>query len=172
MSALTNSIGSGITDGVIVSLVAVGFTLIVLATGVINFANGQFMVIGGYIGYVLYAEHGVPFIIAVAAAVAGGALVGVLTDRIVIAPVRGRSLLIQVMALIALTSVLNGVFLLIFGSDDTIIPPYLSTLAVVPGLGWSWLDVSILGVTGVVMALLITLLYRTELGLTMRGTAR
>ena len=90
------AIGAGIVMGFAVALSAVGFTVIHLGTKPVNFANGQFMLIGGYVVWFLGAAHHVPFAIAALAAIACGAIAGVIVDRFVIEWLRNASLLAQV----------------------------------------------------------------------------
>jgi branched-chain amino acid transport system permease protein len=171
LSDVVPAIGSGLVDGMIIAMVAVSFTLIYNATGVVNFTNGQLMVLGGYLSWWLQVDVGVPFIPTVVIAVGISALVGFLIDRVVIGPLRDSSLLVQVTGLIALASVMDGVFRKVFGAESRNLPAYLSLRSVVPGLNWSATDLVIIGVTLVVIAALMVVLYRTPTGSYMRAAA-
>jgi branched-chain amino acid transport system permease protein len=171
LSDVVPAIGSGLVDGMIIAMVAVSFTLIYNATGVVNFTNGQLMVLGGYLSWWLQVDVGLPFIPTVVIAVGISAFVGFLIDRVVIGPLRDSSLLVQVTGLIALASVMDGVFRKVFGAESRNLPAYLSLRSVVPGLNWSATDLVIIGVTLVVIAALMVVLYRTPTGSYMRAAA-
>jgi branched-chain amino acid transport system permease protein len=165
------AIGSGVVIGLVIAMVAVSFTLIFNATGVVNYANGQFMLLGGYLSWYFQTELGIPFVPMVALTLVGAAILGVLVDRIVIGPLRTATLLVQVTGLVALASVLDGVFRHAFGPDPRNIPNYLPMEAVVPGVNWSQTDIAIMVVTLALIVLLFLGLYRTNLGTYMRATA-
>jgi branched-chain amino acid transport system permease protein len=164
-------LGSGIVQGLAIALVAAGFTIIYNATKVVNFANGQIMVLGGYVGWFLYSSHQMPFPVAAAAAVGSGVALGVFSDRIVIGPLRNAGLLTQVIALLALTHVLDALYIQVFGAEAKNFPPYAQTLALVPGFNWSTMDLVIMATCIVVVGLLVLFLYETNLGTYMRATA-
>jgi len=164
-------LGSGIIQGLAIALVAAGFTIIYNATKVVNFANGQLMVLGGYVGWFLYSSHRLPFLVAAVGAIVSGVLLGIFSDRIVIGPLRNATLLTQVIALLALTRVLDALYIQIFGAEAKSFPPYAQTLALVPGFNWSQMDLIIMATCIIVAGLLFLFLYRTKLGTYMRATA-
>lgn len=164
-------LGSGIVQGLAIALVAAGFTIIYNATKVVNFANGQLMVLGGYVGWFLYSSHQMPFLVAVVGAIASGMLLGIFSDRLVIGPLRNATLLTQVIALLALTRVLDALYIQIFGAEAKSFPPYAQTLALVPGFNWSQMDLIIMATCIVVAGLLFLFLYKTNLGTYIRATA-
>lgn len=164
-------IGDGLVQGISLGLVAVGFTLIYQASGIVNLANGVLMVLGGYLVWFFTTAWHWPFWLAAVAAVAAGAVAGVLCDLIIIGPVRRSPLLMQVIALLALSYVADNLYTLIFGPNAETVNPYAGTKAVVPYLGWSQLDIVIIAVSVAAIALLIAFLYRSDFGLRMRATA-
>jgi branched-chain amino acid transport system permease protein len=101
----TSALGSGIVNGVALALVSLGFTLVFRATKVVNFANGVQMVLGGYVAWQLSTADGLPAWMGIVAAVAAGALSGLLVDRIALRPLRRASLVAQVIVLLAVTQV-------------------------------------------------------------------
>lgn len=164
-------IGSGLVQGFAIALVAVSFTVIYNATRVVNFANGQLMVLGAYIGWLVYARAGLPFALAVPAALAGGVLLGIFADRVVIGPLRGATLLTQVIALLALAEVVEGSYLQVFGAERISFPPYAGMVAQVPGLNWSATDLVIMVTCALLILGLVLYLYRTDAGAIIRATA-
>ena len=81
---------AGLTVGAVYALVALGFSIIYNATHVINFAQGEFVMIGG-MAAVFLVGTGVPLILAILAATALAALIGVALERLAIRPARGAT---------------------------------------------------------------------------------
>ena len=81
---------SGLTVGAIYALIALGFTLIYNASDVINFAQGDFVMIGG-MGTVFLAAAGITLPVAALIAIVAAVLVGLLLHRLAIEPARGAS---------------------------------------------------------------------------------
>lgn len=164
-------IGGGIVDGFILALVALGFTVIYKATRVINFANGQMMVLGAYVSWYGTTRLGLPFVVCLVAGVGSGVAVGAVADRIFMAPVRRASLFTQVMVLFALASIMDGTLVQVFGATTQNVAAYAPTNTIVPGFGWSWLDLIIMGTVTVVTVLLLLFFYTSDRGLDIRAAA-
>jgi branched-chain amino acid transport system permease protein len=164
-------IGGGIVDGFILALVALGFTVIYKATRVINFANGQMMVLGAYVSWYGTTRLGLPFVVCLVAGVSSGVAVGAIADRIFMAPVRRASLFTQVMVLFALASIMDGTLVQVFGATTQNVAAYAPTNTIVPGFGWSWLDLIIMGTVTVVTVLLLLFFYTSDRGLDIRAAA-
>ncbi|HYZ29806.1 MAG TPA: branched-chain amino acid ABC transporter permease [Thermoleophilaceae bacterium] len=165
------ALGTGIVNGFALALVSLGFALVFRATGVVNFANGVQMVLGGYVGWLLGTEHGLPFVAAAACAVAAGVISGVFLDRVALAPLRRASLLAQVIVLLAASQVASTLFLSIFGPNPKAMRAYASKSPIVSGLNWSGMDVILIGVTIGLVVLLALALNGTDIGLRIRATA-
>lgn len=165
------ALGSGVVVGLVIAMAAVSFTVIYNATGVVNYANGQFIILGGYLSWTFEVTLGLPFLVAVPLILVASAALGVLLDWIVIGPLRDSTLLIQVTALVAASSVLNGIFQKTFNSEPRNLPPYLGNDAIVPGLNWSATDIAMMIVTLVLIGLVVAFLYGTRAGSYARATA-
>src|SRR5581483_8097006 len=85
----------GFTTGCVYALVALGFVLCANVSGVVNFAQGEYVMLGGVIGATLLAA-GAPLAAAIAGAMAAGALLGALQERLTLAPVRNAPDFIQI----------------------------------------------------------------------------
>lgn len=171
MSPFTIALGSGIVDGMLIALVAVGFTLIYEGTRVANFANGQFMIAGAYASWWFATRLGWPFIACAAVGVGVGMVTGFVTDRLFISPVRNKPLLTQVMVLFGLANIMTGVFIELFGPEIHNSPAYASQRGFVPFFDWSTTDIVIMSTTVVVVGLLVAALYLTGVGRIMRASA-
>ena len=113
MSELLQFLVSGVTVGAIYAAIALGFTLIYNASGVVNFAQGEFVVIGGMTAAALIGA-GVPVWIAAPLAVIAGMLVGVALYRLAIKPAREAPLVSLIIITIGASIFLRGAMQAVF----------------------------------------------------------
>src|SRR5262245_12431893 len=104
---------SGLTIGAIYALVALGFTLIYNASDVINFAQGEFVMLGGMVT-VFAAAAGVPLPLAALLAIAVAVVTGLLMHRLAIAPARGASAVALIIITIGASILLRGLAAIVF----------------------------------------------------------
>ncbi|HEV2551259.1 MAG TPA: branched-chain amino acid ABC transporter permease [Stellaceae bacterium] len=114
---------SGITVGSVYALVALGFTIIYNASDVVNFAQGEFVMIGGMVTVALLAA-GVPLPAAALAAVGIGALIGVLLHRLAIEPARGASPVALIIITIGASIFIRGVAQVVFDKQFHKLPAF------------------------------------------------
>lgn len=114
---------SGLANGAIYALVALGFTLIFNGTGVINFAQGEFVVVGGMVGVWLNKALGLPAPVAIVGAIAAGALVAVALERLAINPVRRSPVLVLIIITVGASFFLRGAAMVLWGKDPVSMPP-------------------------------------------------
>ena len=91
MAELLQFVFSGLTVGAIYALVALGFTLIYKASDIINFAQGEFVMLGG-MTTVFVAQAGVPLPLAAVIAIIATTAIGLALHRFAIEPARGATL--------------------------------------------------------------------------------
>lgn len=109
---------TGVTVGATYALVALGFSIIYNASDVVNFAQGEFVMIGAMSAVALSAgENGLPIIPAMILAVLITIGVGILLQRFAIAPARGASVVTTIIITIGASIFLRGVALLLWGKD-------------------------------------------------------
>ena len=168
---LVAALGTGLVNGFALALVALGFTVVYRATGVVNFANGSQMVLGGYIAWYLGTSFGWPAPVAMLGAVLVGALSGYLVNRLAMRPLQSASLLAQVIVLLAVSEAASVAFLQIFGSDAKTMPSYASREPIVGVLGWSGMGVVLIIVVCLLVVALTLMLRKTSDGLRMRMVA-
>jgi branched-chain amino acid transport system permease protein len=113
MSQFLQFIFSGLTIGAIYALVALGFTLIYNASDVINFAQGEFVMLGGMVT-VFAAAAGVPLPLAALLAIAVAVVTGLLMHRLAIAPARGASAVTLIIITIGASILLRGLAAIVF----------------------------------------------------------
>lgn len=114
---------SGLTVGAIYALVALGFTLIYNASDVINFAQGEFVMLGGMVT-VFAVAAGVPLPLAALLAVAVAVAVGVTLHRLAIEPARGASAVTLIIITIGASILLRGVAAVVFDKGFHSLPAF------------------------------------------------
>lgn len=114
---------SGITVGSVYALVALGFTIIYNASDVVNFAQGEFVMLGGMVTVALLAA-GVPLPAAALTAVGIGALIGVLLHRMAIEPARGASPVALIIITIGASIFIRGVAQVVFDKQFHKLPAF------------------------------------------------
>ena len=119
---------NGLYLGAQYALIALGLTLIFALMNVLNFAHGQMYVIGGFITYVVYAQLGLPFIVAVVAAGASLAIIGALVELLLFRTVIKRSHREESTMLLAaaVAFLFDAVILLVFGEKQRGVPKIIS----------------------------------------------
>jgi len=116
---------SGITSGSIYALVAIGFNIIYNTTGIINFAQGEFVMLGGMLIYTLLYKMSVPFIFAFPVALFGAFVLGVLFERVFIRYVKVKTELNLITITIAGSIILRGIAMLIWGRDTLLVESFI-----------------------------------------------
>ncbi|HVZ54991.1 MAG TPA: branched-chain amino acid ABC transporter permease [Pseudolabrys sp.] len=171
MAELLQFAFSGLTVGAIYALVALGFTLIFNASDVINFAQGEFVMLGGMVTVFAMAA-GVPMLPAALLAVAVAAVVGLLLHRLAIEPARRASPVTLIIITIGASILLRGVAAVVFDKNFHSLPPLFGNKPIVLG-GATLLPQSlvVLGGAGVILLALWFFLKRTVRGKAMLATA-
>ena len=113
MSELLQFLSSGLTIGAVYAIVALGFTIIYNASDVVNFAQGEFVMLGGMITVFTYTA-GVPLPLAALVAIVATALVGVALNKLAIAPARGAPVASLIIITLGASIFIRGVTHIIF----------------------------------------------------------
>ena len=163
---------AGLKNGAIYALIALGFSLVYSATGVINFAQGEFYMLGGMVGVWALRTLGLPLWAAVPLAVVVTVAAGMLIERLALRPRRFEPPLVLIIITIGVSMVMQSLARHLFGPNELAMPPFspgpsLSILgaSVERQTLWVW------GLTGLALLVLWFLYTRTKLGLAMRATA-
>ncbi len=162
---------SGITVGATYALAALGFTLIYNASNVINFAQGEFIMLGGMLA-VLFTQAGLPLPVALMLAIIVPAIVGVLIEKLAIEPVKGAETVTLIIITIGASLVIRGLVAVFLGKNTHSLPPF-SGDAPIEILGATLLPQSlwVLGVTALVVVALWYFFNRTLQGKAMLATS-
>ena len=119
---------AGLTNGALYALVGIGIVLIYKATGTINFAHGDILMVSGFVAYSLHVSLHLPYLVAVLGAVGAGFLLGVITERIAFRPLANADIVSLVLATVGLSFMLKGVGRLVWGGmgDYLTFPPLVA----------------------------------------------
>src|SRR5437870_5059406 len=101
-------LSNGVLIGLMYSLVALGFVLVYKATDAVNFAQGEFVMIAGFVAVGALTVLGVPLWLSVAAALVSMVVFGFALERVMLRKLIGRPVIAVVMATIGLASILRG----------------------------------------------------------------
>jgi len=106
----------GLTLGALYALLAMGLSLVVAVARLINFAHGEFFMLGGYAFWFLYKQMHLTYTAALAGTVAAVGIFGVLYERIVVRPLLDRSWRVQLIGTLAASIVIVNAAILFFGN--------------------------------------------------------
>ncbi len=167
---------SGITVGSIYALVGLGFTIIYNASDVVNFAQGEFVMIGA-MSAVSFSIAGIPLIIAIIMAMMVTVLVGFALNQFAIKPAKGASVVTTIIITIGASIFLRGAALLIWGKDFYSLPAFsgeqpihIAGATILPQNLWV-MGVSVLLVSAVLWFFKYTLLGKAILACSCNRTA-
>ncbi|MDX9786664.1 MAG: branched-chain amino acid ABC transporter permease [Desulfobacterales bacterium] len=172
MQDLLQFLFGGVTSGAIYALIALGFCVVHNTIGIVNFIQVDFVSLGGMFLFTGLFWSGLPLLIALPAAVAAVAVVGIGVERIGIRPSRSQNHLVLIFLTIGLSIICRGVMKLIWGKNRMAIPPLFEDIPL-RFLGAAILPqaVVILAATALAIGLLVFFFRGTRLGLAMRAVA-
>lgn len=164
---------AGVALGCIYALIGMGFSIIFKASEVINFAQGEILLVGAYIVSSLVFDWHLNFILAVAVGVVVTVLIGLLFERLVLRRMIGRPVFSILMITIGLDTILRTAVIVKSGSNPLSAPaPYTITDGFnIGGVHFGANDLLTIIVTVIMCALLYYFFQYTRYGLAMRATA-
>jgi branched-chain amino acid transport system permease protein len=172
MDFLVQLVVSGFALGMVYALIAIGFVIILKCSQAFNIAQGQFVMIGGYLGFTFLVTFHLPVWASILAAIAVAILMGLLIERFALRPLVGKPVLAIIMMTIALGAILDGLATLIWGGEYKTYHGVLPTLSLRIG-GVSVPSETLIGViVAIVVVAILMLFFRyTKRGLAMMATA-
>ena len=161
---------TGLVNGGVYALLAIGFSLIFGVARIVNIAHTAFYMLAAYFFYMLLVKGGLGFVLSGVTAVAGVTVLSVLCYRLVIEPVRQHDAAVLI-ATIALALLFQELMLFSFGGHYLGIPSTLEGAVRILGASIPYQRLLILVVAAAMLACVWLVLYRTRLGLAIRATA-
>src|SRR5467141_3413510 len=113
---------NGLVVGAIYSLVALGFVIIFKSSGILNFAQGEFLLLGAYVFLAIVAQAHVPTLPALLLTFAFATLLGLVLERVILRPLIGEPIISVIMVTLGLSSVLRAIVQGIWGNDTRPLP--------------------------------------------------
>ena len=166
---------SGIAQGCIYGLIALGFVLIYKATETVSFAQGELMMLGAFCGLACVSWLGLPYWLSIPAAMMAMAVLGWLTERVVIRPVLGQPAFSIVMLTIGIGYVARGLITMIpdIGTETLAFPvPYKDTVFNVGGVVLGATQVVVVLATAALSALLYLVFRYSRVGIAMQAASQ
>ena len=171
MSQFLQFLFSGITVGATYALAALGFTLIYNASNVINFAQGEFIMLGGMLVF-YFLQAGLPMPVAILLAIAIPAAVGMLLEKFTIEPARDADVVTLIIITIGASLAIRGVIQVWLGKGTHSYPAFSGSEPILIG-GATLLPQSlwVLGITALVVVALWYFFSRTLAGKAILATS-
>jgi len=166
---------SGVAQGCIYGLIALGIVLIYKATETVSFAQGELMMLGAYCALVLLTIAGFPFWLAVPATIAAMGLFGLVVERGVIRPILGQPTFAIVMLTIGIGYVARGAITMVpgMGTDTQLLPvPYKDATLALAGVVLGVEQLVVIAVTALLSLLLFALFRFTKIGIAMQAASQ
>ena len=162
----------GLAVGSIYALIALGFVLIYKATGVINFAQGELMMLGAYFCFTLIGQYHIPFLYAFLITLIFSAVLGIAIEFLIIRPMVGEPIFSVIMVTIGLSILLSSIVGIFWGHEEYKFPVSFSEQPIILG------EVNISPeylwtiITAVIFLVLFAFFFKfTMIGVGMRATA-
>jgi len=165
---------SGLTQGSIYALIGLGFTIIYAVTQIINFAQGEFVMLGGMLSYVLAVEAGLPMPLALLIAILAAAAVGAVMYLLAIRTARRASVISLIIITIGAAIFIRGIAGNRFGVNAVSPPAFTGSGSIQLGGLDAYIEPQalwIIGTTFVVTILLYLFLSHTMVGKALRACA-
>jgi branched-chain amino acid transport system permease protein len=169
---LAQTLVNGLSVGCIYGLIAIGFCVIYNASGIVNFAQGAFVMLGGMVTAALQAKLGLP--LAALAAVTAVAALGAVIERLVVRPLwdRNATMFVMILATLAAQIVIERATLIVAGDQPRSLPVFTDLPPIrIGGVSIGFQILWILGVSLVLIGLLALFFQRTLTGRAMRACA-
>ena len=163
---------TGLTNGAILALAALGFVLIYKSSDVINFAQGEFLLIGAYVMFSMLVQFSLPWTIGLVLTLLVAVGIGVAVERLVLRPLIGEPIISVIMATIGLSSLLRAIVSTIWGNQPRAFPAFIPSkpvhvLGATVGADRLWAIV----IAGAMLFLFNLFFTRSKEGIAMRAVA-
>lgn len=164
---------SGVSQGCVYGLIALGFVLIYKATEMVNFAQGDIMMFGAYVAFTVINIMGLPFVVGVAVTFGAMMLLGMTLERTLLRPMIGEPPFAVLMLTIGLGFIFRAVAGAVWGNEPRSIDiPYAGQTLELGGVIIGVENLAIIGGTAVLCLLLFLFFRYTNLGIAMQAASQ
>jgi branched-chain amino acid transport system permease protein len=163
---------NGVVIGSIYALVALGFVIIYKASSIINFAQGELLVLGAYLCLAITSAGHVPLLAAFVLTLVFAAVLGVVLERVILRPLIGEPVISVIMVTLGLSSILRAIVQGVWGTDTRPFPSVFPSEPVMVGpvpisRGYLWS----VGCVAVLLLVFTWFFRQARAGIAMRATA-
>ncbi len=165
---------SGLGVGCIYGLIGIGFCVIYNASGIVNFAQGAFVMLGGLVTHSLLVRWGIPLIVSAVLAIVLVALIGVVIERVVVRPLwdRNATMFVMILATLACQIVIERATLIVAGDQPKTLPVFTDLPPMrIAGVAISFQTLWIIAASLAIVAGLALFFKTTRTGKAMRACA-
>lgn len=167
---LEQSIINGLAIGAIYGLTAIGFVMLIKSIDLVNFAQGDVVMAGAFLGLLFYSYLSFPYFISLALTIVLVGFIGIIIERVVIRPLKKPTLIFMVTGCIAVSMFMRNSALLIAGADPVRVPSFFEDTPIIVGpLRLMPVYLEILSVAAILMVLLHLFFKFTRYGIAMRA---
>ena len=162
---------NGIAQGSLYAIVALGYTMVYGIVRLVNFAHGEFLMLGAFCGY-FALRFQLPMPVAIFASMLGAGLVALFVERFLYRPIRGEGRIPALITAIGASLFFQYTGQLVFGADPkTIRPVFTEVIYNFGEINVSNIQVFIFGLTLFILFFLWWLTHFTKIGMAMRATS-
>ena len=174
MSEFLQFLVNGLSVGSMYALIALGYTMVYGIILLINFAHGEFMMMGAFMGSLIIGYlAGIPLILALVIAMVGAGLLAVLTERIAYRPLRDKNRIYVLTAAIAVSVLLQNLGRVLFGASSQPFPAQFPQGSYeIFGIFLEYAQMIVMALCILLMAVLWFIVNKTKLGTAMRATSQ
>jgi branched-chain amino acid transport system permease protein len=162
---------NGFSLGSMYALIAIGYTMVYGVLRLINFAHGDIMMVGAFLGYLFMAVFELPFAFSILLAVGISAALGMLMDKIAYKPLREAPKISLLITAIGISFFLENAFTVFAGGVPRAfpVPVYMENIFNVAGITFSVSSIAVPVVTIILLSGILYVLYKTKYGMAIRA---
>jgi branched-chain amino acid transport system permease protein len=164
---------SSLTLGSVYALAALGFTVIYRATEVVNFAQGELMMLGAMIALILFRDMHLPYALVILMSVGTCVMIAFVVERVAFRPLLGAPQITVLLSTVAVGQIIRSGVRVFHGDDFGIFPSVVGMEPItLLGVRFTALNLLVLALTAVTLLVFVILFSRTRMGWAMRATAQ
>jgi branched-chain amino acid transport system permease protein len=164
---------SGLTLGSVYALTALGYVIVFRSTAVVNFAQGEMMMVGAILALTFYQDFGLGYVAAFSLALVGACVLGVVMERVAYRPLIHAPIFTVILSTVAVGQMLRSGVRIVRGQELSLFPPILSTEPFsLAGIRFTPLNLGIPVIALFLLGAFVVFFRRTRIGWAMRATAQ
>jgi branched-chain amino acid transport system permease protein len=168
---LAQAVLNGLVIGTMYMLMAVGFTLVFGIMRVVNFAHGEFYMLGAFIGFFTYVQWEMPFVVCLAIAALTIGILGMLVERALIQPFRSDEMS-GMIATLAMSVIIQNAAVMLWGPVPRAMPDIVAGTVAIGPFSFPWSRLVVIAAASLIFILFWLFMQRTRLGRAMRAVAQ